>query len=451
MEELVLLRTENSKTFNLDGRKRVLEVHVGAIHYKDSYADTSETWKDIDLTWEGNRITKAPYELTLEGNKITIRDKKTGEISTIELLEIGGKSIPAKAWGKSKGLAKAPGITTLDNIALDTDLEIVVENSSVRFARILKSDKAPVEAKFKVTGKIPFIVRAQDTKDELPVEAMLTDGILTEVLKPDRAIKYPVRIDPTWQVGASTDDCVRHFENSWFSTGVTFWRAGYWDSNSKACGGAARFLNVTIPAGSTIDSAYLVSTAERNDELGTTLNRLRAERNISPAAFSDATDFDARTWTTEYVYWDYIPYWTLDVEYTSPDIKACIQEVIDLPGWESGNPIVVIRDDFEKRSAQVSTSTRSAYSYDGSTAKAPKLVVTYTLVISGVVTLEGSGVTGATIRCINQSTNDVDTGESGAGGAYSVGVGAGTYHVVVEYESGGVKYNAKSLWDVVAS
>lgn len=193
--EIISKRIKNSKTFDLGGGKHRL-VLSDTIHYKDNYADKSEQWKDIDLTWEGNRITKAPYELTLEGNKITVRDKETGEISTLELLEIGGKAIPAQAWEKSRGLARA----------FDTNLEVVAENTRVRFTRILKSDKASREAKYKVTGNIPLRVSAGDEEDELPVEWTLKDGILTETLKPDRPVKYPVRVDPTLTIQPSSKD-----------------------------------------------------------------------------------------------------------------------------------------------------------------------------------------------------------------------------------------------------
>ncbi len=368
MNEIVSLRQENSKTYDLGGRHRGLLVSIGAIHYKDDYADSGEPWKDIDLTWEGNRITKAPYELTLEGNKVTIKDKKSGEISTIELLEIGGQVLPVEAWVHSQGLAKRD----------DTDLEIVVENSAVRFARILNSDKAPAEAKYRVTGKIPFAVRAWDAQDELPVETTLVDGILTEILKPDRPVKHPVRIDPTWQVAAITDDCRRdHVSGNYFGTAMLYQAAGYQDGLYTDIGGGMRFLNITIPVGGTITLAQLkmIAVPSGNNTVNT---RLRAQANVNPATFSNAADFDARTWTTAFIRWDAIPSWTGEVEYTSPDIKTCIQEVVNLPGWASGNPIVVEWDDWEKRSTQAPNMFRYAYAYDGSTIKAPKLYIEYT-------------------------------------------------------------------------
>lgn len=393
MNELIHLRQENTKTYDLGGGKRSLLASIGAIHYKDDYSDRSEQrnypgeqWKDINLTWEDNKITKAPYELTLEGKKLTIRDKKTGEVSTIELLEIDKKGIPDKAWERSKGLAKAPGIVNLDNVALDTDLEIAVENDRVKFVRILKSSKAPVEAKFRVTGN--WAVRARDTEGELPVEATLANGILVETLKPERIVKYPVRIDPTWQVTLSTDDCQRiPTTTNYWSILFTNFQVAYQEADYADAGAAARFLNITIPAGSNIVQADLVLTCSGATAGGVVNTRLRAQKHITPLTFSTAADFDARTWTTAKANWDAISAWTGDIAYTSPDIKACIQEVIDLPGWAEG-PIVILLDDFEKRSTQADGAYRVAYSWDGSAAKAPKLHIEYELIPPPTVTTQ---------------------------------------------------------------
>lgn len=353
MIEFIEKRQENSKRYKLDSRREQLVVSIGAIHYRDDYADRSEQWKDIDLTWEGNRITKAPYELTRDDKKFTIRNKRTGDISTIE--------------------------------PLDRDIEVVPEFSRVRFVRVLKSDKAPKTARFKVTGN--FIARASDEDGELPVESTLKDGILTETLKPDRAVKYPVRIDPTFQVTAGTDDCVRstNTTDSFSLTGDTF-RAGYTSASFQNRGSAARFLNVTIPAGSSIISAFLLLTSRTvtvNNDVNT---RLRAEANITPATFSDSADFDARVWSSApaLVNWDAIPAWSPDesgADTTSPDIAALIQAVIDLPGWASGNPMVILWDDFEQRSTQSASTQRDAFTYEGSTIKAPQLVITVAVVV----------------------------------------------------------------------
>lgn len=389
-KEIIALRGENSKTYDLNNGKRSLEAHIGAVHYKDNYTNKTEPWKDIDLTWEGNRITKAPYELTHEGKKLTLKSKKTGKISTIELLEIGGKvipSIPAIAWSVSKGLARAPGI------ALDTDLEVIAEFSAVRFRRILKSDKAPQEAKFKVTGDTNLVsIKASDKDGDLPVETSLKDGILTETLKPDRVVSYPIKIDPTWQVGTGTDDCARRLEATPEFNLQNPMRVGYWGSAGYEYGGGMRFTNITIPQGATIDTAYLTLRADASYAVTVVKSRISAEDVDNPATFADSgAAFDAR-WaarTAARVDWDNIPAWTKDEDYNSPEIKTVIKEIVDRGGWNSGQAMVIFWEDFDDRSTHTNLCWREAYAYEGSITYAPKLVIEFTpSVVAPTVTTE---------------------------------------------------------------
>lgn len=71
--------------------------------------------------------------------------------------------------------------------------------------------------------------------------------------------------------------------------------------------------------------------------------------------------------------------------------------------------------------------------------------------ISGVVSLSGTPVEGAVVRCIRQSDNvalaEQITDESGAYLFEDLEDGE-LYHLAVEYEAGEEKYNALSLWDV---
>jgi len=358
MRELLNRRQENSKTYDLGGHKRVCEISIGAIHYKDNYADKSEQWKDIDLTIVNGRVTKVPYELTVDGQKLTLRDKKTGEVSTIELSEV-----------KPTGLK----------------WEIIPEYSAVRFRHILPSNKIPFEAKFKVTGKIPFMTRASDDEDELPLEAILKDGILTERLSfLPRPAKGNIRIDPTWQVGVSSDDCLRQLSLNTFDLTGVFRAGAHLTTSNYQMGDGARFTNITIPKGSTINQAYLTLRCS-GAKAGTTVKtRISAEKiDNAPTFANDAAAFDAR-WanrTTARVNWDNIPAWTLNTNYNSPEIKTVIQEIINRAGWASGNALVIFWEDFEDRSTHAADCYRPAYSYDTSTTYAPKLYIGYTMPI----------------------------------------------------------------------
>lgn len=71
--------------------------------------------------------------------------------------------------------------------------------------------------------------------------------------------------------------------------------------------------------------------------------------------------------------------------------------------------------------------------------------------ISGSVTLNGSPVEGAVIRCIDQSNNStLATETTDVDGNYTFTDldESGLYHLAVEYEDAGEKFNALSLWDV---
>ena len=182
------------------------------------------------------------------------------------------------------------------------------------------------------------------------------------------------------QVAATDDDCVRMY------VGAGYWNiawstlyAGYRFADSYNWGSAVRFTNITIPPGSVIASAYLTFT--RGESRATTVvnTRIRSQNSSNPLTFSTAADFDARSWIDPPVDWDNIPAWTLDTEYSSPNIAACIQAAIDLVGWASGNAMVLQWQDYDQRSTAATNTVREAYDYTNVAAKAAKLIINYTL------------------------------------------------------------------------
>ena len=355
MVEVISQRSENGKLFDTGKRRRRLETSTGAIHYKDDYTDHKEPWKEVDLTWEGNRITRAPYELTVDGTKLTLRDKKTGEVSTLELLSCTPAGLQ---W------------------------EIIPEIHKVGFRHTLLPDKVPFEARFKVSGNIPLRSRAFDDKGELPLDITLKDGILTERLS--SIIREPVgkiRIDPTWSIVTGTDDVFRRLTPDFFDRGYNPIRVGtYLVTTTNKCGGGWRYTNITIPQGATISSASLYVRANDSGNAEVCNSRISAE-DIDNAGviINDAATFDAR-WaarTAARVDWDAIPVWAEGSYHSSPDISAVIKEVVDRGGWVSGNAMLIFWDDFENRSTDANGCYRSVYAYEGGPVYAVKLIIDF--------------------------------------------------------------------------
>lgn len=102
-----------------------------------------------------------------------------------------------------------------------------------------------------------------------------------------------------------------------------------------------RFLNVTIPQGATIDDAYFKLTAFSN-EAYTVDVKVWAEAADNGATFNTTTRTPKNaTAGAVSVAWT-IPNTTADVEYSSPDIKTVIQEVVNRVGWSSGNALIIL-------------------------------------------------------------------------------------------------------------
>jgi hypothetical protein len=228
--EIVELRTENSKTTQIGTNKYSSDTSVGVMHYKDNYSNANEQWKDIDLTMINGRVDKAPYTLVLDGKKITVTDKKSGSVTTLELTSVETANLASKTIISTPSLSFAANKATASNIATDTDLELSWENSRISYTRILKSVNAPTTAKFNVTqtgSGITLLSKAQDSKTsgdrEIAVTSYTDKGVLTENIDSRIAVTYPLRVDPTVDIsiGSSTDDATKAGTQGFF-TNLTY-------------------------------------------------------------------------------------------------------------------------------------------------------------------------------------------------------------------------------------
>lgn len=134
--------------------------------------------------------------------------------------------------------------------------------------------------------------------------------------------------------------------------------------------GGLRFTGVTIPQGATIDSATLdveiTSTTHDDPDL-----TIYAEATDDAATFtSSSNNISGRTSTTATVTWTATSIGA-GVK-TSPSIAGIIQEIVNRPGWVSGNDIAILMNG---RSGASFFRIRTINAGSGSPAK---LDITYT-------------------------------------------------------------------------
>jgi len=128
-----------------------------------------------------------------------------------------------------------------------------------------------------------------------------------------------------------------------------------------------RFLNVTVPQGSTLVRATLRLTASANEAAGGH-TRLFGELVADASTFTTgANDISNRPTTTAFKYVQFDA-WTLDYTYDY-DCTDIVQEIIDQGTWSSGNNLVIM-------ALNNAGIEHSAYSQNG-TGNAPRLTIEY--------------------------------------------------------------------------
>src|SRR5690606_589323 len=101
--------------------------------------------------------------------------------------------------------------------------------------------------------------------------------------------------------------------------------------------------------------AYITFTANENKTTSTVNARIRAinaDNATAPLSYSAA---EGASRTTSYADWNSISSFTSGGKYKSADFKSVVQEIINRPGWNGGNSIVIYSED--------NGSTASLYNY----------------------------------------------------------------------------------------
>lgn len=177
-----------------------------------------------------------------------------------------------------------------------------------------------------------------------------------------------------------------------------------------------RFANLTIPQGANIYSAFLELHARRNNSGDVTLN-LYAEDTANSGDFTNSSyNISSRTRTSLFTEWQPTS-WSQGQNYTSPDISAPIQQVINNPLWSSGNALSIIQTHESNNNNQRRVTSRNDDSND-----AAQLTVTYQpagspnehqrigLRFQNVNVPRGATITNAYIAIVPSQTNAPDVG-----------------------------------------
>jgi len=146
-------------------------------------------------------------------------------------------------------------------------------------------------------------------------------------------------------VDMGSDDCERTSagDPDSYTCGTFFVQCGDYEGDDVAtiwC-----FSNVTIDQGQNIDNMYFRFTSGETISGDEVKLRITAMDEDAPWMPQDGVTHYVNdiTKTTAYVDWT-VPALTDTVKYLTPDISSVIQEVINRPGWQSGNDMVLFLD-----------------------------------------------------------------------------------------------------------
>lgn len=155
----------------------------------------------------------------------------------------------------------------------------------------------------------------------------------------------PVTIDRFIATDAD-DDSARRQLTTWWSNGGTGRRLGNSSVNYYAYGLGFRFIDINIPAGATIDEAYITVVSVGNYSVDTVRSDLCCENFNNPGQIVSYADHigRARTVGAACPAWDGVPHFVTGSSYQSPSIVAAIQKVVDDQDG-TGDALIVFWED----------------------------------------------------------------------------------------------------------
>jgi hypothetical protein len=190
-------------------------------------------------------------------------------------------------------------------------------------------------------------------------------------------------------ISANSDDCEASFTYGDMLIWDPVWPrvdAGWKDATLYRNGSGMRWLNITAPQGATILAAHIHFRCQYVDTIDVCRTQICGDFEDNAANFILASDYMARRGTdvggadntkrtVHEVTWDNIPHWGIGDVLESPDLSEIVQEIVDRPGWQSGNALALFWDDHKGRSDNL--AFREAVGRNGSAVWCPILHVTF--------------------------------------------------------------------------
>lgn len=184
------------------------------------------------------------------------------------------------------------------------------------------------------------------------------------------------------RVSSNNDDAeerIRDGEMYRISTDLEFgyddYRETYRDYDGLQIVGI-RFKELDIPQGAIINSAYIEFIADKAEHKSTNLIIFGEDKDSSDGFSVTNHNISNRVKTSASVNWN-PSRWKNKTQVSTSDIRTIIQEIVDRAGWEAKNNLVLIVE--PGSGCTDSDCLRRAESHNGSSSKAPLLVVDYTV------------------------------------------------------------------------
>lgn len=335
--EVISSRTENTKFFS-NGNKKAILSSIVPIHYKNNYSDKKEDWKEINLSWNGYVLDKAPYILEKLGNEYKITDKKSGDWLTISVDKIG----------------------TIDSTINDLELELF--NTGFKLNRTINSVlDVKRNASFNITtngdSSINVFASAIDNNgDIVDIDYSIKDGKLIETISDEALIgkQFPIIINPIVDIDvSSTLEDMHEYDSVVYDNSDYVYC--YSSASVLSMAGLGYELGATPSIGSTIDTVIWTVYAPDASRLEMDVN-VHFELIQTPSALQEINNnISNRSLTTSYVHWDET-FGGVGIK-TSPELKVPFQELINTYSVSS---VMLIADDTDAgTSCRISSSERS--------------------------------------------------------------------------------------------